>query len=200
MSDLNAVYGHEEVCMARLCDAAGVIRVKYRAKLEKCLDQFEASFPQLFISVYLGALDERANIRQFGMWLLNHAAFEDVDITRSNEGGVLFVVDVNSKVATISFGYLLDPFLTETDTFLILSKAHPYLLAGDYVKALHLVIKKLTKILKKRAVQANRHPEQFEQKSQAAGQILQRIRAGHRRMQERSQTRVPEYSEDDERW
>ncbi|MBT8043989.1 MAG: hypothetical protein KJO79_03480, partial [Verrucomicrobiae bacterium] len=183
MRDLDSQYGAGEVRMRRLSDVAGVLRMRERRKADKWFDQFEASFPQLFFSVYYGALDELSNIRQFGIWLLNHGAYEDIDISRPNDGGILLVVDVNSKTATMAFGYLLDVYLTEEDTFKILSKAHPYLLQGNHYKALGVVISKLSSLLRKRAAQARRNPEPFERQlgnSQlGAGNILQKIRSGH---------------------
>lgn len=183
MHDLGVQYGAGEVRMRRLSDAAGVLRMKERRSAEKWFEQFEANFPQLFLSVYYGALDEMSNIRQFGMWLLNHGAYEDVDLSRPNDGGILLVVDVHAKVATISFGYLLDVYLTEDDTFKILSKAHPHLLQGNHLKALRVIINMLSAVLRKRSRQANRNPEHFERlaggNQQGMGEILQRIRSGH---------------------
>ena len=127
--------------MRRLSDVAGALRLKERQKLERLLDEFQTSFPQLFFSVYYGALEDRANIRQFGLWLLNHAAYEDLDISRPNDGGILLLVDLNTKVASISFGYMLDSFLTEEDTFNILAKAHPHLLQGNHLKAASVIVK-----------------------------------------------------------
>jgi ribosomal protein L37E len=187
MRDLDRQYGAGEVRLRRLSDAAGVLRMKERRKAEKWFEGFETNFPQLFFSVYYGDLDERSNIRQFGMWLLNHGAYEDIDISRPNDGGVLLVVDVNSKVASISFGYLLDVYLSEEETFRILSNAHPHLLQGNHLKALGVVMKKLTAVLKKKSRHANRNPEHFERlagvSQQGAGEILQRIRSGHVRGQ-----------------
>lgn len=169
--------------MRRLSDAAGVLRLKERKKVEKWFDHFEASFPQLFFSVYYGSLDERSNIRQFGMWLLNRGAFEDVELTRPNDGGVLLVIDVNSKTAFIANGYLLDIYFKEEDSFRILSKAHPHLLQGNYCKALKIVMGKLTSTLKKRSRKANRNPDKYQRQvgrpQQEMGDILQRIRTSH---------------------
>ena len=182
MRDMEEQYGVGEVRMRRLSDAAGALRAGERRKVAKWFEQFERSFPQLFFSVYYGALDEMSNIRQFGMWLLNHGAFEDVDITRPNEGGVLLVVDLNSKTAAISFGYLLDVFLTEEDTFRILSAAHPYLLQGNHMKGLRVVMKRLSSVLIKRSRQARRNVGRFENAAgihqQGMSDILERIRSG----------------------
>ncbi len=191
MRDLGAQYGTGEVRVRRLSDAAGVLRMKERRSVEKWFDQFEANFPQLFLSVYYGALDEMSNIRQFGMWLLNHGAYADVDLSRPNEGGILLVVDVHSKVATISFGYLLDVYLTEDDTFKILSKAHPHFLQGNHLKALRVIIDLLSAVLRKRSRQANRNPEHFRRlatgNQQGMGEILQRIRSGNEGVKEAPQ-------------
>jgi len=181
MEDLDAQYGEDEVRMRRLSDSAGVLRLKERKKVVKWFDQFEASFPQLFFSVYFGSLDDRLNIRQFGLWLLNHGAFEDVDLSRPNDGGVLLVIDVNSKAAFIASGYLLDVYLKEEDTFRALSAAHPHLLQGNYYRALKSVMGNLTKSLRKRSRQANRNPEKYQrlvgQSHQEMGDILERIRS-----------------------
>ena len=175
-------YGVGEVRMRALSDGAGVLRVNERHRAAKWLNRFQATFPQLFFSVYYGALDDMTNIRQFGMWLLNHGAFEDVDISRPNDGGILLVVDVNSRTASISYGYLLDVFLSEDDTFRALSAAHPYLLQGNHLKGLGAVIKKLSSTLRKRSRQANRNRERFDTMAgnhrEGMGDILQRIRSG----------------------
>ena len=139
ISELIAQYGTDEVRMRRLNDVAGVLRLRERQRLEKWMDQFEVNFPQLFFSVFYCALDKRTNVRQFGMWLLNHAAYEDVDLERPNDGGILLVVDVNSKVVSMTYGYLLDLFLTEDETFNILAKAHPHLLQGNHIRAIALM-------------------------------------------------------------
>lgn len=162
LQDLDVQYGGSEVRMRRLSDAAGVLRMPERRKAEKWFDRFESSFPQLFFSVYYGALDEMANIRQFGMWLLNRGAYEDVDLSRPNEGGILLVVDVNTKTAFITYGYLLDFYLTEKDTFRILSKAHPHLLKGEHRKALKVIVAQLTVVLRKRSRKANRNPRKYQ--------------------------------------
>ena len=162
MHDLEQAYGAGEVRMRRLSDAAGVLKLKERRGAEKLFGQFEKYFPQLFFSVHFGALDDRVNIRQFGMWLLNKAAYEDVDIGKPNDAGIILLIDVNSKSATISFGYFLDPYLSEVDTFSILSKAHPYLLQGNYYKALCVSVKGLIKILRKRSRHVKRYPEKYQ--------------------------------------
>ncbi|NWK57355.1 hypothetical protein HW115_17175 [Verrucomicrobiaceae bacterium N1E253] len=162
LSDLDAVFGAGEVRMRRLSDAAGVLRLSERKRAEKWFDRFEQQFPQLFFSVYYGALDEVSNMRQFGIWLLNRGAFEDVDLSRPNEGGVLLLVDVNSKTAFMAHGYLLDFYLREKDSFKVLSKAHPHLLKEDHCKALKVVISELSAVLRQRSRSARRRPRKYQ--------------------------------------
>lgn len=179
LSDLDELYGSDEVRLKRLTDMAGALRLSERRKLEGVLDEFQLSFPQLFFSIYYGALEDRTNIRQFGLWLLNHAAYDDLEINRPNDGGILLLVDLNTKVASITFGYLLDPFLTEDDTFNILAKAHPYLLQGNHLKAAQLVARQLSRLLKRKSRQAKRNPESFVVSSAmkaGATKDLERIR------------------------
>ncbi len=210
LQDLDAQYGGSEVRMRRLSDAAGVLRMPERRKAEKWFDRFEASFPQLFFSVYYGALDEMANIRQFGMWLLNRGAYEDVDLSRPNEGGILLVVDVNTKTAFITYGYLLDFYLTEKDTFWILSKAHPHLLKGEHSKALKVIVAQLTVVLRKRARKANRNPRKYQKLAGCLPveerPLLQPLRAGIQRkdgaaesLADHSQKKVLEAGKEDVR-
>lgn len=180
LSDLDDLYGSGEVRLRRLSDMAGALRLKERQKLERLLDEFQISFPQLFFSIYYGALEDRANIRQFGLWLLNHAAYEDLDISRPNDGGILLLVDLNTKVASISFGYILDSFLTEEDTFNILAKAHPHLLQGNHLKAACVIVKQLSRVLRKKSRRATLQQKIFgPPSSQSSGALnaLERIRS-----------------------
>ncbi len=180
LADLDDLYGTDEVRLRRLSDMAGALRLKERQKLEQIMDRFEQTFPQLFFSVYYGALEEVASARQFGMWLLNHAAYEDVDISRPNDGGILLVVDLNKKMASITYGYMLDPFLNEDETFHILAKAHPDLLQGNHLKAVSVIVGQLARILKKKSRQARRHPELFDpnyKRGETSIHSLERIRS-----------------------
>ncbi|MFT3991247.1 MAG: TPM domain-containing protein [Luteolibacter sp.] len=176
-------FGHEEVRLKRLTDTAGLLRKGERVKVEAALQRFDAKFPQLFVAVYTGVLGEVANLRQFGFWLLNRTAFEDVAVEKPNEAGILLTLDPESKGAGIVFGYLLDPFLEESDTFECLSRAHAYWLEGKYAEGIIRAVEQLEVVLKKRSRQARRDPEKFERKvkpSAQVGDLVKRIRAGHR--------------------
>jgi len=147
------------------------------------MERITRRFPQLFVAVYTGSLGEMANMRQFGFWLLNRAAFEDVPAHKPNEAGILLTIDAESKSASITFGYLLDAFLEESDTFESLSRAHSYWLEGKYAAGIVRTLKHLDGVLAKRCRQARRDPDRFGRKvlpPPNMGDLLRRIRAGHR--------------------
>jgi len=183
LAEVDAKYGGEDVSLRRLADVAGLIRNRERGKVSAALDGFSRKFPQLFFAVYTGSGQGGGNLRQFGFWLMNRAAFEDVPVDRPNEAGILLVIDADSKSASVTWGYMLDPFLTEEDTFQCLSRAHAYWLEGRYADGTVRVIAQLEKVLKKKAAQARRDPERFERKvapPQRTGEIARRIREGHK--------------------
>ena len=184
LAEVDQIFGVQEVRVKCLTDAAGVLRKKERDELEVILRRFQRQFPQLFFSVYFGTFKELPSLRQFGFWLLNRGAFEDVEVSRPNEGGILLSVDVGGKSAGISFGYHLQPFLDDDLTFKALSAAHPYFLQGQYLKATDVVVKRVSKLLRKQASRAKRHPEQYRpiqaEGVKGEGEVLERIRANHK--------------------
>lgn len=183
LAEADERYGHEDVRLRRLADVAGLMRSRERGKVTAALDHFCRRFPQLFFAVYTGSGQGGGNLRQFGFWLLNRAAFEDVPVDRPNEAGILLVIDADPKSATVTWGYLLDPFLTEEDTFICLSRAHAYWLEGRFAEGTVRMIQQLEKVLRKKASQARRDPERFERKvapPARTGEIARRIREGHK--------------------
>lgn len=173
--------------MRRLEDQAGLMRKSERKRVEAAMRRFERRFPDLFFAVYTGRSEGRSDFRQFGFWLLNRAAFEDVALDRPNECGILLTIDPEAKAAGITWGYALDAFLTEKDTFLVLSRAHAYWVEGRYGEGVVRGLRQLTKLLKKRCRRACRDPERFEKRVAApvAGHSkVRRIRSGHRKQEQ----------------
>ena len=183
LADADERYGHGELRLHRLTDSAGVFRRDERARVEAVLERVGRRFPQLFVAVYTGALGEVSNIRQFGFWLLNRAAFDDLPPDKPNEAGILLTLDPESKAAGIVFGYLLDPYLDQRDTFECLSRAHPFWLEQRYAEGVVRALWQLEALLQKRSRQARRDPEQFQRKVMPAvmiGDRVRRLRASHR--------------------
>lgn len=183
LADADQRFGADVVRLRSLTDGAGLLRRGERGKVEAAMESIGRRFPQVFVAVYTGSLGEVSNIRQFGFWLLNRAAFEDVPVGKPNESGILLTIDPESKAAGIAFGYLLDPFLEESDTFDCLSRAHAHWLEGRYADGIVKALRQLDSILAKRCRQAKRDPEKFERKVMPPpqmGDLVKRIRAGHR--------------------
>lgn len=181
LADADLRFGAGEVRLHCLTDSAGILKRGDRQRVEAAMEKMTRRFPQLFVAIYTGSLGEVSNMRQFGFWLLNRSAFEDVPLQKPNENGILITIDPESKAAGIVFGYLLDPFLNEADTFECLSRAHAYWLEGGYADGILKCLIHLDSILRKRSRQARRDPEHFGRKVMppAAGALVRRIRSGH---------------------
>lgn len=184
LEEADRVFGAQEVRLTCLTDAAGVLRKRERETARRLLVDFQRRFPQLFFAVYFGTFREMSCLRQFGFWLLNRGAFEDVEVSRPNEAGILLSVDVGGKSAGISYGYNLQPFLTEDTTFRSLSAAHPYFLQEQYLRAIEVVGERLSKTLRRQARRARRDPDSYVLDEPVGedgkGEMLERIRANHR--------------------
>jgi hypothetical protein len=183
IADADERFGDEDVRLRCLTDGAGIFRRGERARVELAMERIARKLPQVFVAVYTGALGEVANMRQFGFWLLNRSAFEDLPAEKPNEAGILLTIDPESKAAGIVFGYLLDPFLEESDTFECLTRAHAYRLEGRYADGVVKALAHLEGILCRRSRQARRDPEYFQRKvlpPAMMGDLVRRIRAGHR--------------------
>ena len=93
INEADRVFGAQEVRLKCLTDAAGVLRKRERETGRKILAEFQRKFPQLFFAVYFGTFRELPSLRQFGFWLLNRGAVEDVEVDRPNEAGSLFSLE-----------------------------------------------------------------------------------------------------------
>ena len=134
-----------------LTDEAGLFRRDERDKIEDALQAIGAKFPQVFPVVYTKSLGDNARLRQFGFWVLNRGIFEDVEAAKRNDGGIAIVIDPDSKSAGITYGYLLDSFFEESDSFECLSRAHSHWLEGRYCDGLLKALAHLQKLLAKRS-------------------------------------------------
>ena len=187
MLDVDARFGSGELRLRCLTDRSGILRRSERQRVEAAMARFARIFPQIFVAVYTGGLGEIGHMRQFGFWLLNRAAFEDVPMDKPNEAGILLSIDPENKAAGMVFGYLLDPYLEEADTFECLSRAHAYWLEGRYADGILKCLLHLEGILCKRSRQARRDPEFFEKKVvplSRVGDRVERLRVGHRSVAE----------------
>lgn len=164
LADADARFGGEEIALRRLTDVAGLFRRQERSRIDATLDRFGRRFPQLFLAVYTGSGGGMAHLREFGFWLLNHATFEDLPPEKPNSSGILIVLDPAAKAASISFGYRLDPYLNQDDTFDCLARAHAWWLEGRHTEGVVRLIAQLDSVLRRRSRQARRDPDRFGRK------------------------------------
>ncbi|MBL9152812.1 MAG: TPM domain-containing protein [Verrucomicrobiales bacterium] len=167
LATAESIFGRNYVQMSRLHDAAHCLRKPERDVLEDILDQLEMRFPQLLFCVYLGALTKEVKLNELGFWLLNHAEVRGADYARSNENGVLLLIDVNTKQAGISLGYLGELLLPEAEGYRCLQAARPYLVNGAYGQALAILLRKIGRVLSRRARQIKRNPREIEDASKS---------------------------------
>ncbi|MFV1994304.1 MAG: TPM domain-containing protein [Verrucomicrobiales bacterium] len=161
LASLDEEFGDDFILLDRLTDAAHCLRANERTALEAVFDEFEKEFPQLFCAAYIGLLPELTSIRQFGFWLINHAAVAEVDISRPNEQGVFIVLDLQSRVLNVTLGYSVERFLSERDLEKCLKVARPHLFSSDYQRGLSVFMKRLSRVLRKRSRQAAKKPGRF---------------------------------------
>ncbi len=101
------------------------------------------------------------SIRQFGFWLMNHAAISTVDVSRPNEQGILIVVDLQSRVVGITLGYMVESFLGEKDLRRCLKAARPQLFQEDYYRGVSTLLQGIAKTLRRNSRLARKNPERF---------------------------------------
>lgn len=183
LADADKSFSGEDFRLRTLSDGAGLMRLEDHHRVESAMQRFNRRFPQLFMAVHTGSFGAASNLRQYGFWFLNRARFEDLPVGRDNRAAILILIDADVKAAGMTFGYALDAFLDEEDTFQALSRAHAYWLEGRHADGLVKAIEQLSIILKKRSRQARRDPSRFERKVARPPQVdelARKIRDGRR--------------------
>ncbi|MFN0126620.1 MAG: TPM domain-containing protein [Verrucomicrobiales bacterium] len=113
LAQLDEVYGASEVALERVNDSDGRLEADERSRLVAQLAAYESMFPQSFIVVHLGWFGSRTALRQFGFWLLNRGALVEGDAMRLNENGVVLMIDAEARLAGLTVGYQIEPWLPE---------------------------------------------------------------------------------------
>ena len=156
------LYGTEAVVAERLMDVESSLAPEQRQLIKGSLDDFGRHFPQLFFLVYLGPLPPPASPRQFAFWLLNHAAVTDLDGLQPNERGLLLVVDPRSGTAVLAGGYFLENLIGQEELDRVLKAASRDFSRADYPAAVQTITTALEVLLRRRAHESLRNPEQFQ--------------------------------------
>ena len=187
-ADAQVRFGNDPVKLRKLTDTAGVFRVKDRARIRREVRRFERAFPQLFFAVYAQAFPDQTNIREFGFWLLNQGAFEDVDLERPNECGILLTIDANARRVTLTCGYVVMPYLDEVQSFRVLAEAHGSLVESRWSESVTTILKQLRKRLKAGVKEVRRDPVgvlgRVSQRPTVVDEAPKPVREGHVRTRE----------------
>jgi hypothetical protein len=188
------VFGSDAVLIDRVNDAAGVLSDCDIERIDFAMQRFERRFPQLFAALWCGALPQQTSLRQFGFWLLNRAAVCELDVTRPNEHGALFVIDTHGRSAGLVLGYLLECYLDERDARLVLEAGRRDFHRALWADGVCASLAELAARLRKRASSAARHPARFAPPRPAADPRpprFNRIRDGHVRAAKSRQKDAP---------
>ncbi|MDB6070308.1 MAG: hypothetical protein JWL81_1479 [Verrucomicrobiales bacterium] len=143
-------------------DVEGMFCEQERADCLEWIEAFGRRFPQLFLLVYVGPLPPPASPRQFAFWLLNHAAVAEAEALQPNERGLLLVVNPTAGSAVLTGGYFIENLLSQDELDGVLRGAAREFGRAEWAAGLGAVVTGLTDILKKKAKEANRHPERFQ--------------------------------------
>ena len=188
------VFGSDDVLIERVTDAAGVLSEGDIERIELAMLQFEERFPQLFAAVYCGALPQQTSLRQFGFWLLNRAAVCEVEVTRANDHGAMFVIDTHGRSAALVLGYFLECYLDERDARAILEAGRQEFHRGIWAAGICQALRELTARLRRRAAEAARSPARFAPAKPAAEPAppqFVRLRDGHTHPQHHTERSRP---------
>lgn len=171
-------YGEGSVVAEQLMDVESRLTAEERGAIRQVFEDFTAQFPQLFLMMYLGTLPPPASPRQFAFWLLNHAAVPGMGVLLPNEHGLLLVVDPPGGTAVLATGYFLEDFVRQEELDGVLRSAQKELGRAEYPGALRVIAGELTRLLKKRAKEAAKHPETFRRAPDPTGIFPPLVRTG----------------------
>lgn len=143
-------FGSNEVRMKRIHDAADCLRVRENHEISELFDALETRFPQLLFSVYLGEL-RGIPISELGFWLLDHATISDAGIARTNDCGVLLIVDIADRRMGLSTGYFAERLIDEEASLRILMASRSYFLNNEFGEGVHATFRRVEKHLVKQA-------------------------------------------------
>jgi len=148
IDSISELYSDRARSIDILNDEAGMLRVGDRVKVKRWIDKFHLEFPQCFLSVSLVALNDAQDIRSYGVWALSDQPIKGAE-SKDSAFGVMLVIDVKKKEAVITYGYQLEPYMSEKRCFDAISCAHPFLLDGQYVKAIEVMRHGIRKMMRK---------------------------------------------------
>jgi uncharacterized membrane protein YgcG len=140
--------GSEWIRLARITDQSRRLNLAATRHLEAVLDDFERTFPQVFLAVYVGPLPTEITLSGFGFWLLNHGAFETHLSAKRNDFGIVLVIDPLRHSASWTVGYALEAVLPEAALTAILKSLRGRLGRANLAGAIEKGVRRLKKTLR----------------------------------------------------
>jgi len=133
-------------------DVAGILNHDSRKQLKKVIQSTTHQFVGINLAVSFVPLKNEQTIKTYGFWLLNQGEFNHLGTIltgdEEGQGRVILVVDVENKVANLTYGYLLDGCIRDKEIFQILSAGHASLLEGNILQGCSLILMSLKSHLK----------------------------------------------------
>ena len=161
-------YPYEAPPMERFMDPESRLSARRRYDLEEVIDGFEARFPQVKFHVCIIRLPENSECREFGYWLFNSSPARTEDERMQRYHGILLLVDRFRRVASLTVGYGLDPFLGDDVLRAVMGEAHKSFTQGCYAEGIETVARELEEELRCAHAAAGRAVRAWKKRRQTA--------------------------------
>jgi len=122
--------------MSRFIDPSGRLTEGDRDKIGRTLADLARKFPQPRFCFCLVDLDEDADPREFGFWLMNASPVNDPQEAQLRPWTILLVIDEANGRASVTPGYAIEPFLDDEDWISLIRRERRYFFVRDYFTAL----------------------------------------------------------------
>ncbi len=151
LRQLHDLFGRKTVQLERVTDSAHCLRLRDGRDIESLLEEFEQTFPQVFVSVYVGVLPSGLKADEIAFWFLNTAALSSTDYRRLNEYAIVLVLDPVAKSFAVSVGYGLERILSSAILDKIMQSLRTQFWHGEHAKAIKGCIGQLAKQIRRGA-------------------------------------------------
>jgi len=151
LSQLHDLFGRKTVQLERVTDSAHCLRLRDSREIVTLLEEFEQTFPQIFVSVYVGVLPAGLKAGEIAFWFLNTAALSGTDYRRLNEYAIVLVLDPVAKSFAVSVGYGLERILSSAVLDKIMQSLRTQLWHGEHARAIKGCIARLAKQIRRGA-------------------------------------------------
>ncbi len=151
LRQLHDLFGRKTVQLERVTDSAHCLRLRDGRDIEALLEEFERTFPQVFVSLYIGVLPTGLKSAEVAFWFLNTAALGTSDYRRLNEYAIVLVLDPVTKSFAVSVGYGLEQALPQKSLEKIMQSLRTQFWHGEHARAIKGCISQLGKRIRQGA-------------------------------------------------